>query len=113
QETLRKDTGLREPEQVRDWLHLHRQQNDKALNLLLEQTDATGLVRQLVAIAPFFRALENELAPVLQGFEGLDLSALRDELDTLYYSQDNLKELLPALRQLSALSPAMQKAVRT
>lgn len=92
--------------------HLRKKRGDREIDFLVQHPEANELVRRLSKLNNQLHQLELHLQQSLENFSDKSIDTIRDELDSIGMNTDSLNDLLPALRNFSALPAHLKKVVR-
>ncbi|HTE09360.1 MAG TPA: AAA domain-containing protein [Chitinophagaceae bacterium] len=92
---------------------LRNKHGDKEIGYLLAHPDANNIVQRLSGVHNTLHQLELQLQQCLSDYKDTSLSNIRDELESIAANADGLYDLLPALKQFSALPAEVKKMVST
>lgn len=91
---------------------LRSKQGDREIDYLLQHPNSNELVLKLSKLNNTLHQLELQLGQCLFGYSNKPLRQISDEISTIHGNADVLKELLPALRKMSAIPEPFQQAIR-
>ena len=90
---------------------LRNKKDDKEIDYLLAQKNASAVVNRLSKSNNTLHQLEVKLQQCLNDYNTKNLSTIQDELDSIAANAEGLQDLLPALKQFSLLPDHVKKFI--
>jgi superfamily I DNA and/or RNA helicase/predicted DNA-binding WGR domain protein len=91
---------------------IRAKKGDKEVDYLLQHPEAGNMIRRLHKLNTSLWQLEACLKELLHDHEGKTINEIKDELDSISANMDNLRDLLPSLRNYAQISSGLKKVLR-
>jgi len=91
---------------------LRNKRGDKEIDYLLAHPNANNIVARLCKLNNSLHQLELQLQQYLYNFEDKTINELQDDLESVLMNSDGLQDLLPALREFTAMPKNIKNVLR-